>query len=338
MIVDRVTELIGHTPLMEIACTNPRARLFLKLEKFNPGGSMKDRMARGMIDDAEQRGVLRPGGTIVESSSGNTGTGLAMVAAERGYRFIVVVDRHAASDKIRTMRAMGAEVVFVEDDGSGRLSTAEREALAERIAGETPGAVVLRQHRNASNAASYVDTLAVDLLQDVPAINTLVGSVGTGGSLCGTASGIKRRQPLVRVVGVEPRGSIIFGAEGGSYHQSGTGVPPGVEVGTVIDYDVLDAGYTVDDIAAFNTCRFFARRYGLLIGGSAGAVLYAAAREITISGGFMNLVAITGDGGEKYLNTIFDDQWMNDRGLLDLSVEGDLASVFGAAARDAVAA
>jgi len=329
MIVSRITDLIGATPLMKIACGARGSHLYLKLEKFNPGGSMKDRMARGMVDDAVRRGALKPNGTIVESSSGNTGTGLAMVAAERGYRFIVIVDHHAAPDKIRAMRAMGAEIIYVDDDETGKLSTAKREALAEKIAQEQDDAVVLRQHRNAANSSSYVDTLAVDLLREVPSLDTLVGSVGTGGSLCGTAHGLKRHSPTIRVIGVEPRGSIIFGGPGGEYLQSGTGVPPGVEIGTVIDYGIIDTGFTVDDIAAFNTCRFMARRFGLLVGGSAGAVIYAALCETTTMGDMSNICAIVGDGGEKYLDTIFNDAWMDDRGLIDLSVEADLAVAIG---------
>ena len=327
MIIERITDLIGTTPLMQLDCGVGCSPLYLKLEKFNPGGSMKDRMARGMVEDAERRGTLKPNGTIVESSSGNTGTGLAMVAAERGYRFIVVVDHHAAPDKIRAMRAMGAEIVVVDDDGSGKLSTAKREALAEQIAHEQANAVVLRQHKNSANGASYVDTLAVDLLRDLPSMDVLVGSVGTGGSLCGTAKGLKRHRPSIHVLGVEPRGSIIFGGPGGEYYQSGTGVPPGVEIGTVIDYGVIDTGCTVDDIAAFNTCRFIARNYGLLVGGSAGAVIYAAARKKTTMNDISKICAIIGDGGEKYLDTIFNDEWMKKNNLYDPRIETDLASI-----------
>ena len=210
--------------------------------------------------------------------------------------------------------------------GTRRISTAKREALAEKIAEEQEGAIVLRQHKNASNAASYTDTLALDLFRDVPAMDVLVGSVGTGGSLCGTAQNLKRMAPSVHVIGVEPKGSIIFGGAGGEYLQSGTGVPPGVEIGTVIDYATIDDGVTVDDVAAFNTCRFMARNYGLLVGGSAGAVIYAALRHIATVGVFSNVCAIIGDGGEKYLDTIFNDSWMENNNLINPSVDADLAA------------
>ncbi|MBM6593662.1 PLP-dependent cysteine synthase family protein [Microvirga pudoricolor] len=327
MIITRVTDWIGCTPLLELRIRNSDWRLFLKLEKFNPGGSMKDRMARGMIDAAERSGRLKPGGTIVESSSGNTGTGLAMVAAERGYRFIVVVDHQTAKDKIRTMKALGATAVVIGADRPGdRVATADREALAREIAETTPGAVLMAQHENPANAASY-DGLARDLVEVLGSFDLLIGSVGTGGSLCGTARGVKAQCPRTRVIGVEPKGSVIFGAQGGTYYQSGTGVPPDVALGSVIDYPLIDEGCTVGDAAAFNACRFMAHRFGLLLGGSAGGVIYAAAERLRTLPGSGTMVALVGDGGEKYLDTIYDDDWMTERRLLDRSVETDLAMV-----------
>ncbi len=334
MVITRMTDWIGSTPLLELGCRANAWRLYLKLEKFNPGGSMKDRMAWGMVEAAERRGRLRPGGTIVESSSGNTGTGLALVAAERGYRFIAVVDHHAAADKIRAMQAMGAGIVRVgEDAPADSVATAEREARAVELASEIPGAVVMRQHDNAANPASYVDSLARDLTQDLGRIDVLVGSVGTGGSLCGTASGLRAASPELEVIGVEPRGSVVFGGPGGSYYQSGTGVPPGVEVGSTVDYDVIDQGVTVDDVAAFNACRFLAHRFGVVVGGSAGGVVYVAAARLRELDGRGTMVALMADGGEKYLDTIFDDAWMARACLLDLTVEGDLGAVLRPSSR-----
>lgn len=334
MIISRITDWIGCTPLLEFRVRHNDWRLFVKLEKFNPGGSMKDRMARGMIDAAERSGRLKPGGTIVESSSGNTGTGLALVAAERGYRFIVVVDHHTAKDKIRTMTALGATTVFVGSDRpDDRVATADREALAREIAETTPGAVLMGQHENPANAAAY-ESLSRDLVDTLGSVSILVGSVGTGGSLCGTARGLKAHCPQARVLGVEPKGSIIFGAEGGPYYQSGTGVPPNVQLGSVVDYALIDEGAVVDDVAAFNACRFMARRFGLLLGGSAGAVIYAAAERLRSLRGAGTMVALAADGGEKYLDTIYDDDWMQQKGLLDRTVETDLAAVIANIDRD----
>ncbi len=317
MIGRSVSDLVGRTPLLELPLRISGSRLFLKLEKFNPGQSMKDRMARSMLDDAERSGRLAPGGTIVESSSGNTATGLAMLAAERQYRLIAVVDRHASAEKLRTIRAYGAEVRLVETDlGDGRVGTAAREALAHEIAATTPGAVYLNQPDNPANASGYADTLAAELASELPAIDLLVGAVGTGGSLSGTARGLRARMPGMRVVGVEPVGSIIFGGAGGSYYQSGTGTPEGVAIGQNVDFAVIDQGVKVGDREAFATARFLARQNGILIGGSGGGVLYAALEAITASGA-PTTIAIVADGGEKYLDTIFDDEWLRARGLLD---------------------
>jgi len=336
MIIHRVTDWIGSTPLLAVHCQHNDWRLYLKLEKFNPGGSMKDRMARGMVDDAERRGRLRPGGTIVESSSGNTGTGLALVAAERGYTFVAVVDHHTAPDKIRAMQALGTSIVRVGDDApANRVATAEREARALELAREIPGAVVMQQHENGANPSSYVDSLATDLIDDLGHIDVLVGSVGTGGSLCGTAWGVRTRLPDIEVIGVEPRGSVVFGGPGGPYYQSGTGVPVGLDVGATVDYETIDHGVVVDDVAAFNACRFLAHRFGILVGGSAGGVLYLAAARLRELGGTGTMVALLADGGEKYLDTIFDDDWMRRTNLLDRSIEADLADILRPAWGDA---
>jgi cystathionine beta-synthase len=321
-----VSELIGHTPLLALRLTTS-SQLWLKLEKFNPGQSMKDRMALGMIEAAEKSGQLLPRGTIVESSSGNTGTALAMLSAERGYRFIVVVDHHAARDKLRIMQAYGAEIVRVEGDfRADEVATELRESRARAIASELPGAVYLEQPHNRANGTAYEDTLAQELFDGLGGdVDALVGAVGTGGSLCGTARGLKRRVTRLRVVGVEPVGSIIFGGPPAAYYQSGTGTPGGVDVGLNVDYSVIDEGRTVSDAAAFTTCRFLARRLGILVGGSAGGVLYEAITIASVT--TKSVVALVGDGGEKYLDTVFDDEWIRARGLHDADVDEMLAKL-----------
>ena len=186
-IVDRVTDLIGATPLVRLRLRAARWEVLLKLEKLNPGQSMKDRMARGMLDDAEREG-LRPGATIVESSSGNTATGLSILAAERGYRFIAVVDHHAAPEKLRIIRAYGGEILQVASPcAEGEVATRERERLAEELARSIPGAVYLQQAHNPANGASY-EQLGAELLDQTGGrFDFLFGAVGTGGSLSGTA-------------------------------------------------------------------------------------------------------------------------------------------------------
>ena len=321
-IVSRVSDLIGETPFFDLPLRLPHWRLLLKLEKFNPGQSMKDRMARSMIEEAERSGRLRKGGTIVESSSGNTGIGLALLAAERGYRFLAVVDHHASRDKVRVMRAYGAEIVEVEGAfAEDEVATAARESLADRLGASIPGAVFLAQADNPANPLGYYGTLAHEILAAAGDLDVLVGAVGTGGSLCGSARRIKEQRPAVRVVGVEPVGSIIFGGEAGCYYQSGTGTPAGVEVAGNVDYSLIDERCKVSDAAAFTTARHLARRFGLLVGGAAGGVIHSALRRLAEHPEGGTAVAITADGGERYLDTVFDDAWMEKRQLFDATVE-----------------
>ncbi|WP_054816206.1 PLP-dependent cysteine synthase family protein [Nocardia arizonensis] len=323
-LVNRVTDLIGRTPLFELATTATGTRLLLKLEQFNPTGAAKIRMAREMVLDAERRGLLRTGGHIIESTSGNTGLGLAVVAAERGYRFTAVVDRHACKDKLRAMRAMGAELVFVADEGNDELATSAREDLAAAMAAERSDAYFTEQHNNPANAVGYY-SVAEELLEDVGRVDILLSSVGTGGSLFGTATRLRQLGCVPRVIGVEPVGSIAFGGPGGPYWQSGTGTPPGATIGTAVDYSLLDEGAKVSDIDAFAAARAVAAELGLMIGGSAGGSVYAGLTRLEQFPPGSTVVTIVCDGGEKYLDTVFDDAWMSARDLLAPEVEAEVA-------------
>ncbi|MCA6090750.1 cysteine synthase family protein [Streptomyces sp. SCA3-4] len=319
-VVTRLSELIGRTPLLELCRTATGSRLLLKLEMFNPTGSAKIRMARQMVLDAERRGELPPGGRIVESTSGNTGLGLAVVAAERGYAFTAVVDHHACADKLRAMRALGAELVYVTDGGTGDLATAAREELAGRLAHGRDDTLFTEQHNNPSNGTGYA-SVAHELHQALDGrLDVLVAAVGTGGSLCGTARELRRILPGVRTVGVEPEGSTAFGPPAHDYYQSGTGTPAGAPLGALVDFGLIDEGVKVGDVAAFATCRAVART-GLLIGGSAGGVVHEALRRLPALPPGSVVVALVNDGGEKYLDTVFDDDWMAARGLLAPATE-----------------
>ncbi|MEU7631423.1 cysteine synthase family protein [Nocardia sp. NPDC049220] len=322
-LVTRVTDLIGRTPLFELAATSTGTRLLLKLEQFNPTGAAKIRMAREMVLDAERRGLLASGGHIIESTSGNTGLGLAVVAAERGYRFTAIVDHHACKDKLRAMRATGAELVFVADEGDDNLATSAREDLAEAMAAERDDAYFTEQHNNDANAVGYY-AVAEELLADADRVDILVSAVGTGGSLFGTATRLRQLGCPPYVIGVEPVGSIAFGGPGGPYWQSGTGTPPGATIGTAVDYSLLDEGVKVSDAAAFATARAVAAKLGLMIGGSAGGSVYVALTRLEEFPPGSTVVTIVCDGGEKYLDTVFDDEWMTDRDLLDADDEREV--------------
>ncbi|MFF3816225.1 cysteine synthase family protein [Streptomyces bluensis] len=323
-VVRRVSELIGATPLFELCRTESESRLLLKLEQFNPTGTAKIRMARQMILDAEERGLLRPGGRIIESTSGNTGLGLAVVAAECGYTFTAVVDHHAAADKLRAMKALGAELVYVAEDGDEELATAAREELAERMAAEADNAYFTEQHNNLANGVGY-HPVARELDAALGGrVDVLIGAVGTGGGLFGTGGALRRTLPGVRIVGVEPKGSIAFGGPAHDYYQSGTGTPEGATIGAMVDYDLLDEGVKVGDIEAFATARAVARRTGLLIGGSAGGVVYEALTRLPTLPPGTTMVALINDGGEKYMDTVFDDAWMSARDLLSPTAEREI--------------
>ncbi len=323
-VVSHVSDLIGRTPLLELAGTETGSRLLLKLEMFNPTGTAKIRMARQMVLDAEERGELRPGGRIIESTSGNTGLGLAVVAAERGYTFTAVVDHHACTDKLRAMKALGTELVYVDEGGdSEELATAAREELAEEMARGKDNTIFTEQHNNPSNGVGYFP-VAHELHEALDGrIDVLIGAVGTGGALCGTTRELRKLIPGFATVGVEPKGSIAFGGPAHDYYQSGTGTPEGAEIGALVDFDLIDEGVKVGDVEAFATCRAVART-GLLIGGSAGGVVYEALTRLAALPPGSTMVALINDGGEKYLDTVFDDAWMTARNLLDPDAEREI--------------
>ncbi|MGW0364719.1 cysteine synthase family protein [Streptomyces sp. NPDC002990] len=322
-VVSRVSDLIGYTPLLELATTETGSRLLLKLEMFNPTGTAKIRMARAMVDAAEAAGELRPGGRIIESTSGNTGLGLSVIAAERGYTFTAVVDNHACVDKLRGMKALGTELVYVVDDGTEELATAAREELAEDMARGQDNTIFTEQHNNPANGVGYFP-VAHELHEALDGrLDVLIGAVGTGGALCGTSRELHKLMSGFTVIGVEPKGSIAFGGPAHDYYQSGTGTPEGAEIGALVDFDLIDEGVKVGDVEAFATCRAVART-GLLIGGSAGGVVYEALTRLSSLPPGTTMVALVNDGGEKYMDTVFNDEWMQERELLDGEAEREI--------------
>lgn len=309
------SELIGGTPLYELARTGSGSRLLLKLEQLNPTGSCKVRMAREMVLGAERDGRLKPGGHIVEPTSGNTGLGLALVAIERGYKFTAIVDHHASRDKLRAMRALGVNLVYAEGKGDGP-STVERRRLAGQIV-EATGAFWPDQHHNPDNNRGYAG-LAAELLRDLDTdVDYLVAAVGTGGTMCGTVRELRRLGSQVTSIGVEPVGSIIFGGPAGKYWQTGAGAPGGFTVGPNVDHALIDEGLTVRDIDAFTAARVVARRTGMLVGGTSGAAIHVALQRLALVEPNSTMVVLVCDAGEKYLDSVYDDDWLRERQLLD---------------------
>ncbi|MER5080748.1 PLP-dependent cysteine synthase family protein [Providencia stuartii] len=324
MISSKVTDLIGNTPVLRIAVPHKKSALFLKMEKNNPGGSMKDRMARNMVIAGLKSGKIKPKSTIIESSSGNTGIGLALAAIEFDLHFIAVVDHHAAPDKISIMKALGADIRYVTGDyQEDEVAVVERQRLASELASQLPNATFLNQSDNAANSGGYA-ALVCELIEQIGKIDAYVGCVGTGGSITGISQGLKVHNPQTITVAVEPEGSIIFGNPGKPYYQSGTGTPKGDTVGLVLDYSCIDHNAQVSDCQAFETTRFLANKYGLLVGGSTGGIVYKALEYINTDILSGNVVVIVVDGGEKYLNTIFNEQWLSARNLISEEISHQL--------------
>ena len=300
-IADSITELIGHTPLLRLHrfAEDAPAVLVAKLESFNPGGSVKDRIGLAMIRDAEQRGVLTRDSVIIEPTSGNTGIALALVAAARGYRLILTMPETMSVERRNLLAAYGAELVLTP--GPEGMPGAIRRA--EQLAGEIPESLLLHQFRNPANPETHRHTTAEEIWNDTDgAIDILVGGVGTGGTLTGVGEVIKSRKPDLRVVAVEPADSpVLSGGKPGPHRLQGIGAG---FVPEVLNRSVLDEIYQVTTEQAFVTSRQVARDEGVLVGISSGAALYAA-RQIALrpeNAGKL-VVVVLPDTGERYLST-----------------------------------
>ncbi len=330
MIAHSILDLFGNTPMVKWRPRRSNWDLYLKLEKYNPGQSIKDRAALNMVLDAEANGRLKPGGTIIEASSGNTAIGLAIIAAIRGYRFVAVLDPYVPSEKVNLIRAYGAEIVNFDPPATMDLGAAliQRETYASELSKRTPNSIYVDQHNNPANTAAYPATLARELIEAVPDADLLFGAIGTSGSICGTSKGLREAGHKCKVIAVEPRGSVFFSSEGGPYFQSGSGNPPGIELPRILDRTLIDEGLQVTDVEAFSMCRALARCCGILLGGSAGGVLFKAYKYIEPMKREGKAVVIAADGGEKYMSTIFNDEWMRENSLLDHELEKSIAEWF----------
>jgi cystathionine beta-synthase len=311
-----VLDLVGETPVVLLPALQPPdgGRLLAKLEYMNPGGSIKDRIAGAMVDAAERDGLLRPGGTIVEPTSGNTGVGLAMVAARRGYRCIFVMPDKMAREKISLLRAFGAEVVVcptnvAPDDQESYYS------VARRLTEETYGAFSPNQYANVANPEAHYASTGPEIWRQLgDELDVLVLGVGTGGTVTGAGRYLKERLPEVQIVGADPEGSIYSAEDVRPYLVEGVGEDFWPET---FDPALVDRWIRVSDRDAFLAARRLARAEGILVGGSSGLALHAAlqvARELDPS---RTVLVVLPDGGRPYLSKIFDDDWMKDHGLLE---------------------
>ena len=304
MIYKKLTDLIGRTPLLETTRREgQQARVLVKIEYFNPGGSVKDRIALAMIEDAEQRDVLRPGATIIEPTSGNTGVGLAWVGSSRGYRVVLTMPDTMSVERRNLLRAYGAELELTPGAQGMKGAIARAEELRQAI----DGAIILGQFVNPANPAMHERTTAQEIWQDTDGVvDVFVAGAGTGGTVSGTGRALKRHNPQVRVVAVEPATSpVLSGGAPGKHGLQGIGAG---FVPETYDAQAVDQVVTVADEDAKASARLLAQREGLLVGISSGAA-YAAALRLAALPEYAGktIVALLPDTGERYLSTgLFD--------------------------------
>ena len=303
-IAKQLTELIGHTPLLELtkfsASHGLQTPIIAKVEYFNPGGSVKDRIALAMIEDAEQRGILKPGATIIEPTSGNTGVGLALVSAVKGYKLILTMPETMSIERRNLVKAYGAEVRLT----SGKDGMAGAIKAAEELRDSIPDSVILQQFENGANPARHYTTTGPEIWQDTDGkVDIFVAGVGTGGTVSGIAKYLKEQNPNVKIVAVEPLSSpVLNGGQSGPHKIQGIGAG---FVPKTYDASLIDEVLDIDNDDAIRTGRELAQQDGLLVGISSGAAAYAAsvlAKRPENAG--KTIVTLLPDTGERYLSTV----------------------------------
>ena len=303
-IYNQITDLVGNTPLVELSkysslkgVTTP---IIAKVESFNPGGSVKDRIAFAMIEDAEQKGLLKPGATIIEPTSGNTGVGLALVSAVKGYHLILTMPETMSIERRNLVKAYGAEVRLTK--GSDGMPGAIK--AAEELRDSIPGSIILGQFVNPANPAKHYATTGPEIWRDTDGqVDIFIGGVGTGGTISGTGKYLKEQNPNVKIIAVEPKSSAVLNGQPSGPHKI-QGIGAGF-IPKTYNSDVIDEVFDVENDDAIRTGREIAQSEGLLVGISAGAALYAAiqvAKRPENKG--KKIVALLPDTGERYLSTV----------------------------------
>jgi len=313
-VFDDVLATIGNTPLVRLTRLHPPGNLVAKLEFMNPGGSIKDRIAVSMIDQAEQDGSLRPGGTIIEPTSGNTGVGLALVGAVRGYRVICTVPAKVSKEKQDLLRAYGVEVIETPTE-LGPDSPDSYYGVARRLAEEIEGSFLPDQYYNMANPRAHFETTGPEIWRQTDgAVDVLVAGVGTGGTISGSGRYLKEKKPSVQIVGADPEGSIFTKGPSGDLHQYYVeGVGEDFYPDTV-DFDLIDLFIEITDADSFAMARRCAREEGVLTGGSGGMAIEAAL-QVAVTDPNRLVVVIVPDSGRGYLSKTFNDDWMTKQGF-----------------------
>jgi cystathionine beta-synthase len=327
---DNALSCIGWTPIVRLnrVAKGCKANLFAKLEFMNPGGSVKDRIGAYLIEDAERRGVLKPGGTIVEATSGNTGVGLGMAAAIKGYKTIFVLPDKMSAEKINFLRAFGAEIVITPasahpDAPNSHYSTAR--AIAEK----TPNSFLVDQFNNLANRRSHYERTGPEILSQLPEIDAMVAGMGTGGTLTGTGMYLKEKKPSVKLICADPIGSIIHDVHknGKQTEPSGSYAVEGIGEDIIpknFDLPLLDAVIRVNDKESFTMARALLTEEGLFAGTSAGTAVVAAMKWAESQGdkaAGMNILVILPDSGDRYMSKLWNDEWMRQNSLLETTAK-----------------
>ncbi len=333
---DNILGTMGNTPLVRLnrVSRGVRAQVVAKVEYFNPGSSVKDRIGITIIEDAEKSGILKPGGTIVESTSGNTGVGLAIAASMKGYKCVCVMPDKMSDEKIRVLRAYGARVVVTPTNVEPE-DPRSYYSVAKKIVEETPNSILANQYHNPVNPQTHYDTTGPELWrQTAGKIDVFVAGMGTGGTISGVGRFLKEMNPKIQIVGIDPIGSILHDyfysgkmTEANSYKVEGVGED---FIPSTYDFDVIDDIVRVTDKESFLMTRRVVREEGMFVGGScgfavAGALRYAAERDL---GPDKMVVVLLPDSGSRYLSKIFDDNWMRENQFLESEwVESTIATV-----------
>jgi cystathionine beta-synthase len=325
---ETVLDLVGDTPLVRLNSVTDgvTATVLAKIEYLNPGGSSKDRIASRIIDAAEREGKLKPGGTIVEPTSGNTGIGLALVAQQRGYRCVFVCPDKVSEDKINTLKAYGAEVVVCPTNVAPESPDSYYQT-SDRLAREIEGAFKPDQYSNPMGPLAHYETTGPEIWRDTDGkITHFVAGVGTGGTISGVGKYLKEQNPAVRIIGADPEGSVYSGGTGRPYLVEGVGEDfwPTAYDGTVVDEIIASS-----DAESFDYTRRMAREEGLLVGGSSGLAVASGIKAARELGPDDVMVILLPDGGRGYLGKVFSDKWMRSYGFLPASEDRTVADIVG---------
>jgi len=328
-----VLDMIGRTPMLELSrMDSGPCRLYLKLEFMNPGGSIKDRIGVSMIEEAERRGDIRPGDTLVEATAGNTGIGLALVAAQRGYHMILVLPDKMSQEKIFNLRAMGAEVVLTRSD-VGKGHPEYYQDLGQRIAGER-GAYFINQFGNPDNPLAHEMTTAPEIFEQLEGnVDAIVVGVGSSGTVAGISKYLQAHAPDTELVIADPVGSVVADfVNTGTFGASSPWLVEGIGedfIPVIADFTGTKKAYSISDADSFSTARELLRKEGILAGSSSGTLLCAALRYCNEQSVEKRVVTFACDTGNKYLSKLYNDFWLEDQGFITRKPYGDLRDLIG---------